>query len=205
MGITYWKALSDVEVTKLKRRRDAQLESGEIEETSRRTRSDKGKKRSHHSSNGPSRKKYKSAETVNDDNNDNAPSPSSTPSDSPQSATQTTTATITRSPATDTTVAVDARSSATDTTAAVDARSSATEITMAANTRSPAIQTMAANARSPASQTSTMPRGANPDISTATQGTSGPNFDITAPDHQDPFDDFEEFMRSFDSVTTSLY
>ncbi|KIK21244.1 hypothetical protein PISMIDRAFT_35721, partial [Pisolithus microcarpus 441] len=64
MGTTYWKALSDDEFEQLQQKRSEELESGGIEECSRRTRSDKGKKRTHHSSATASNKKYKSAATI---------------------------------------------------------------------------------------------------------------------------------------------
>ncbi|KAI6036211.1 hypothetical protein BKA83DRAFT_4042354 [Pisolithus microcarpus] len=67
LGATYWKALSDDELNQLQQRRNEGLENGEIEEHSRRTRSDKGKKRTNHSSATASKKKYKSAATVNED------------------------------------------------------------------------------------------------------------------------------------------
>ena len=69
MGSTYWKELSAEEYESLRRERNEQLESGELEEPSRRTRSDKGKKRARRPTNNNSRqsKKYKSAETVDDE------------------------------------------------------------------------------------------------------------------------------------------
>ena len=65
MGMTYWKEISDEEVEELRQKRNEQIEGGEIEEPSLRTRSDKGKKRVRRSSDDPpSRKKYKSAATI---------------------------------------------------------------------------------------------------------------------------------------------
>ena len=57
-GAIHWKMLSDEEVEELQEKRDKQLENGEIEARTRRTRSDKGKKRKHHLSddNQPSQK-----------------------------------------------------------------------------------------------------------------------------------------------------
>lgn len=67
-GAIHWKELSDDEVEELQEKRDKQLENGEIEARTRRTRSDKGKKRKRHSSddNPPSQKKHKSAEFILD-------------------------------------------------------------------------------------------------------------------------------------------
>ena len=70
MGSTHWKELSQEEYESLRQERNQQLESGELEEPSRRIRSDKGKKRAHHptnTNNSRQSKKYKSAETVDDD------------------------------------------------------------------------------------------------------------------------------------------
>ena len=69
MGSTYWKELSAEEYESLRWERNEQLESGELEEPSRHTRSDKGKKLTHHSTNNNSHqsKKYKSVETVDDE------------------------------------------------------------------------------------------------------------------------------------------
>ena len=65
MGTTYWKELTDKELEELRQKRNMQIEDGEIQEPSRRTRSDKGKKRVRRSSDDPpSHKKYKSAETI---------------------------------------------------------------------------------------------------------------------------------------------
>ncbi|KAI6002901.1 hypothetical protein EDD15DRAFT_2157242 [Pisolithus albus] len=70
MGTTYWRALSDEEFEQLRQKRSEELESGGIEECSRRTRSDKGKKRTYHSSAAASNKKYKSAATVDDEDDE---------------------------------------------------------------------------------------------------------------------------------------
>ncbi|KAI6100913.1 hypothetical protein EDD16DRAFT_1463800, partial [Pisolithus croceorrhizus] len=72
MGSTHWKKLSDDEFRELQQARNEQLESGEIQAHSRRTRSDKGKKHTPYSLNAPSNKKYKSAAIINDDNEENA-------------------------------------------------------------------------------------------------------------------------------------
>ncbi|KAI6029378.1 hypothetical protein BKA83DRAFT_4489339 [Pisolithus microcarpus] len=69
------EALSDDELNQLQQRRNEGLENGEIEEHSRRTRSDKGKKRTNHSSTTASKKKYKSAATVNDEDDEESGEP----------------------------------------------------------------------------------------------------------------------------------
>ncbi|KAI5994435.1 hypothetical protein EDD15DRAFT_2165994 [Pisolithus albus] len=74
LGATYWKTLSDDELTQLQQRRNEGIENGEIEEHSRRTRSDKGKKRTNHSS-ATASKKYKSAATVNDEDDEESGEP----------------------------------------------------------------------------------------------------------------------------------
>jgi len=65
MGTTYWKELTDEELEELRQKRNTQIEDGEIQEPSRHTHSDKGKKHVRRSSDDPpSRKKYKSAESI---------------------------------------------------------------------------------------------------------------------------------------------
>ncbi|KAG2337990.1 hypothetical protein BDR05DRAFT_1004609 [Suillus weaverae] len=71
--ITCWKTLSDEEFAKLYEERNEELKSGQIEDIRRRTRSDKGKKRkrpaaTNNKDKNTARKKYKSVETI--DNND---------------------------------------------------------------------------------------------------------------------------------------
>jgi hypothetical protein len=73
-GATYWRSIDDDEFKQLRQEHDEKLESGEISDHQRRTRSDKGKKhkrpagadigRSGH------RKKYKSAEVIAEDSSD---------------------------------------------------------------------------------------------------------------------------------------
>jgi len=75
MGATYWKELTDEEFEELRRERNEQLESGTVMEPSRRTRSDKGKKRTRsaaaNSEDSLRRlKKVKSAATVNDEDSE---------------------------------------------------------------------------------------------------------------------------------------
>ena len=70
MGSIYWKELSLEEYKNLRQERNQQLENGELNEPSRHTRSDKGKKRAHNpinSNNSRRSKNYKSAEMVNED------------------------------------------------------------------------------------------------------------------------------------------
>jgi hypothetical protein len=75
-GITHWKTLTDEEFAKLHEERNAKLKSGEISETTRRTRSDRGKKRERptttiNDGNATRRKKYKSMETIEDSDKEN--------------------------------------------------------------------------------------------------------------------------------------
>jgi len=72
MGTIYWKELTNDEFEELRRTRNEQLENGEIQEPSCRTRSDKGKKRTrgHLSEDLPRHKKYKTAEIIHDEDED---------------------------------------------------------------------------------------------------------------------------------------
>ncbi|KAG2741137.1 hypothetical protein P692DRAFT_201684588, partial [Suillus brevipes Sb2] len=71
-GKIYWRTLSDDEFAQLRKEREDKLESGELVERRRRTRSDKGKKRNNAgaSKSTTHRKQYKSAEIIADDNSD---------------------------------------------------------------------------------------------------------------------------------------
>ncbi|KAG2158564.1 uncharacterized protein EDB93DRAFT_1245800 [Suillus bovinus] len=78
-----WREINDEEFQQLLKERNEKLESGEITDHRRRTRSDKGKKRAQSTDGSGHRKKtYKSTETVETDNEDettpaaNASSPS---------------------------------------------------------------------------------------------------------------------------------
>ncbi|KAG2126224.1 hypothetical protein DEU56DRAFT_758971 [Suillus clintonianus] len=69
--ITFWKTLTDEEFAKICQEHNEKLKSGEIEDIHRRTRSDKGTKRkrlaaTNSNDNTAQRKKYKSAETIED-------------------------------------------------------------------------------------------------------------------------------------------
>ncbi|KAI5987668.1 hypothetical protein EDD15DRAFT_2372037 [Pisolithus albus] len=74
LGSIYWKTLTDGEYNELRKERDGQIERGEITEPMRRPRSDKGTKRARCSTGESSRsraKTYKSAATVDTDDDDN--------------------------------------------------------------------------------------------------------------------------------------
>jgi hypothetical protein len=74
-GAVYWRRLGDEEFQRLLEERNEKLERGEIVEHRRRTRSDKGKKQAHSpdgSGRNTCKKTYKSAETVNTDDEDDA-------------------------------------------------------------------------------------------------------------------------------------
>jgi len=75
LGTIHWKTLSDEEFETVRREHEEKLESGEIEDRHRRTRSDKGTKRKTptQASDGnlARRKKYKSVETVEDSDEEN--------------------------------------------------------------------------------------------------------------------------------------
>ncbi|KAI5986623.1 hypothetical protein EDD15DRAFT_2373070 [Pisolithus albus] len=84
MGSTYWKKLSDNEFRELQQERNEQLERGEIQAHSRRTRSDKGKKHTSRSLNAPSNKTYKSVAIINDNDDESADLGEDVHSPSPQ-------------------------------------------------------------------------------------------------------------------------
>ncbi|KAG1843422.1 hypothetical protein C8R48DRAFT_618900, partial [Suillus tomentosus] len=74
LGTTHWKTLTDEDFEKIHLEHNEKLESGEIEDTRRRIRSDKGKKRKRPAAtdgNSTSRKKYKSVETIEDTDKEN--------------------------------------------------------------------------------------------------------------------------------------
>ncbi|KIJ58419.1 hypothetical protein HYDPIDRAFT_75130, partial [Hydnomerulius pinastri MD-312] len=67
-GAIFWELLSEEQYATLRRERNEKLNSGELVEHTRRARSDKGTKRSRPTkSTGPSRRAFKSSETVNTD------------------------------------------------------------------------------------------------------------------------------------------
>ncbi|KAG1899812.1 uncharacterized protein F5891DRAFT_953166 [Suillus fuscotomentosus] len=73
-GATYWKAIDDIEFERLRRERDEGLESGDIIDQRRRTRSDKGKKHRQPAGTQNGRKTvHKSAEFVDTDDEQDEP------------------------------------------------------------------------------------------------------------------------------------
>ena len=64
MGETHWKEISEDQLEELRQKRDEQLRNGEIVQHTRRTRSDKGKKRTRNESAGGRRKKHKTNEII---------------------------------------------------------------------------------------------------------------------------------------------
>ena len=66
MGETHWKEISEDQLEELRWKRDEQLKNGEIVERARRTRSDKGKKRTRDRSASGRRKKHKTNEIIED-------------------------------------------------------------------------------------------------------------------------------------------
>jgi hypothetical protein len=89
-GTTYWRTIDDEELEQLRQEHNEKVESGEINQ--RRTRSDKGKKHKRPAGteadkSGPRRKKYKSAEVIEDsDDTDSGGGQSDEPAPSPRSS-----------------------------------------------------------------------------------------------------------------------
>ncbi|KAG1899707.1 uncharacterized protein F5891DRAFT_927347, partial [Suillus fuscotomentosus] len=79
-GNTRWEVLNDEELEQLRRERNEKIDSGDIIESRRRTRSDKGKKRVRHAIADPRcSKKHKSAETIESSDDEDTQSHGWTP------------------------------------------------------------------------------------------------------------------------------
>ncbi|KAI6023266.1 hypothetical protein BKA83DRAFT_4125896 [Pisolithus microcarpus] len=172
MGTTYWKALSDDEFEQLQQKRSEELESGGIEECSRRTRSDKAI---------ASNKKYKSAATIDDkdDEGDVGPGGSAQASVQPTGVPR-------------------------DVVATNDDNSNSTGQT----TTTMDVGPTAAHTSDSASVVDTNPTTMK---SVAGQSTLGPNFGTNdmefsaRTEWQEFLDDFADSILDFDAATVSLY
>jgi len=209
MGKTYWRELSSKEVEELCQKRDAQLENGEIEEPSHRTRSDKGKKCMRRSSDARSRKKYKSAETIDegeedDEGGDQAVDSTLPPTSAPLPPQPVAALTSTAGPNSGNPAAQ--ATTPANVTAATDANANSldpAQIGTAANTNPDR------NVR-PAICTNTTPN-ANHDVPTATAISTNADIGTTTTaspiriNRQPFFEELEDFLEEFDSTAMSLY